>query len=553
VRSPVRSQIVERSPGKIDGNDSCPNWKRLVQPHTTVIYQIDPYLFRDSEGHGWGTLDGIVEQLDYLQWLGVSHLWLLPFYRNGGRDGGYDVVDHCAIDPRLGDEASFARLVEAARERGIEIIVELVMQHTSELHPWFQAARAGNPAAADCFIWSDDPPADSPAPMFPPIESSVWTWDGYARRYYRHRFYAHEPDLECGRPQVRQEMARVIRYWIDRGACGFRVDAVPYMVERACLADPRDQGLWLLEEMRRAVVAEGCRAPVLIGEADVKADQYHTYLSNDRRLSHLLDFHLNNHLFLALAREDAGEIMRTLAEYGPHADTAQRIAWLRNNDELDLEQLTADERETVLQRFAPEPDMRLYGRGLRRRLAPMFNGNVDALAMVHALLLSLGQVPVLRYGDEVGLGDDLGLPERVAVRVPMQWHDGPGAGFSDRPERAWRQPRADGAYGYRRINVAAQMQEPSLLTRVRELLRIRRQLPQFSHPPRCEMTFPGSVLALRFPGPAHDLLALVNLSSKPVSLQAGLEIESTALSRHFQQGGTPRLNGYGYAWLLLRP
>jgi maltose alpha-D-glucosyltransferase/alpha-amylase len=522
-----------------------------MQPHACAIYQVDPYLFRDSEGHGWGTLDGIVEKLDYLQWLGISHLWLLPFYRHAGRDGGYDVVDHCGIDPRLGDEAAFDRLVAAARERGIAVIVELVMQHTSELHPWFQAARAGNPEAARCYVWADDPPADVPAPMFPPIETGAWTWDGYARRYYRHRFYAHEPDLELAHPPVREEMARIMRYWMARGAAGFRVDAVPYMVERARVADARDDGLWLLEEMRRTA-AQGCAEPLLIGEADVAADQYHTYLVGDRRLSHLLDFHLNNHLFLALAREDAGEIMRTLQAYGPHAASTQRIAWLRNNDELDLEQLAPAEREEVLRRFAPDPDMRLYGRGLRRRLAPMFDGQLDALAMAHALLLSLGQVPVLRYGDEIGLGDDLALPERVAVRVPMQWHDGPGAGFSDRPERAWRRPRAEGPYGYRRINVAAQEHEPSLLTRVRELLRVRRGLPQFSRTPTCEAGWPKPVLALRYPGPPQDLLALVNLSATPVALEQMPAIASTVLSRHFQQGGTPRLSGYGYAWVLPR-
>ncbi len=345
----------------------------------------------------------------------------------------------------------------------------------------------------------------------------------------------------------------MIGYWIDRGACGFRVDAVPYMVERACVANPRDQGLWLLEEMRRAVVAEACQAPVLIGEADVKADQYHTYLSDDRRLSHLLDFHLNNHLFLALARADAGEIMRTLGEYGPHTDTAQRIAWLRNNDELDPEQLTADEREAVLRRFALSRTcsyMAAACGGAWRRCS-------TATRMPWPWCMRCCS----RWARYRCCATATRSGWAMTWRCPSGWRygcrcngtTGQAPASATAPSARGGNSRADGAYGYRRINVAAQMQEPSLLTRVRELLRVRRQLPQFSRPPRCEVTFPGSVLALRFPGPPHDLLALVNLSSKPVSLQAGLEIESTALSRHFHQGGTPRLNGYGYAWLLLRP
>lgn len=520
-------------------------------PNATAIYQIDPYLFRDAEQHGWGTLDGITEKLDYLKWLGISHLWLLPFFRSAGRDGGYDVIDHCAIDPRLGDEAAFARLVSAARARGIGIIVELVMQHTSELHPWFQAARAGDARFARRYIFTDAPPADSPPPMFPPIESSVWTWDGFVRRFYRHRFYAHEPDLEIGEPAVREEIARIMRFRLERGVAGFRVDAISFMVERACHADPRDDGLWLLEELRREAQRQLPR-PVLIGEADVKADRYHTYLSGDRRLTHLLDFHLNNHIFLALARADASEIARTLAEYGPHANASERIVWLRNHDELDLDQLSPDEREEVLQRFAPEARMRIYDRGIHRRLAPMLRGNADALAMAHALLLSLGQPVALRYGDEIGLGEDRELPERLAVRIPMQWHDGPGGGFCDVPELAWRKPRREGPFGYSRINVAAQMHEPSLLTRLREMLRVRRGLPQFNQPPRCQPCSAPGLLALRFAGPPHDLLALVNLSPEPVRMDGPLRIHRTVLSRNFLQGEEPpRLNGYGYAWLLL--
>ncbi|MBN6150192.1 trehalose synthase [Xanthomonas sp. AmX2] len=524
-----------------------------MQPNITAIYQIDPYLFRDSDGHGWGTLDGIASKLDYLESLGISHIWLLPFFRSGGRDGGYDVIDHCRIDPRLGDEAAFDRLVRAARERGIELIVELVMQHTSDLHPWFQGARRGDAALARHYVWAEAPPARSPGPMFPPMEPTIWTWEGDVRRYYRHMFYAHEPDLDLGHAPVRSEMARVMRFWLERGVCGFRVDAAPYMVERARCANPQDDGLWLFEEMRRTASAYRSK-PVLIGEADVKASDYGTYLGAGTRLSHLLDFHLNNHFFLALARADAGEITRTLAEYGSGAPSGTRIAWLRNHDELDLEQLEPHEREEVMERFAPRADMRLYGRGIRRRLAPMLDADPDALAMAHAVLLSLGQVPVLRYGDEIGLGEDLALPERNAVRVPMQWHGGAGAGFTDCPERAWRQPLRDGPFGYARINVAMQERGRSLLNRVRQMLHARRSLPQFCGEPEALELGPSHVLALRFAGNERHLLALVNLSASPTSVDIGAPaaaIEVPMADRIELDGSQLRMRGYGYAWLCV--
>lgn len=283
-----------------------------------AIYQVDPYLFRDSNGRGWGTLDGITEKLDYLQWLGVSHLWLLPFYCNAGRDGGYDVTDHYRIDPRLGDEAAFQRLVDAADARGIGIIVELVMQHSASAHPWFVAAQRGDPAWRRWYLWSDHVPDDGLQPMFPPNEASAWTWDAEAGAFNRHMFYRHEPDLELAHAPVRDELLRVMTFWMQRGVAGFRVDAVPYMVERARHADPRDDGLWLLEEMRATADAQQPGLP-LIGEADVRASRYGDFLCQGRRLSHLLDFHLNNHFFLALARGDASEVARVMAEYGPQA------------------------------------------------------------------------------------------------------------------------------------------------------------------------------------------------------------------------------------------
>ncbi|WP_244755542.1 alpha-amylase family protein [Pseudoxanthomonas helianthi] len=524
-----------------------------MRPHDTVIYQIDPRLFRDANGHGWGTLDGITEKLDYLAWLGATVIWLLPFYRSGDRDGGYDVVDHCAIDPRLGDEASFDRLVRAAERRGLRVVTELVMQHTSDRHPWFQAAQRDRKSPyRDYYIWRDQPEADGSKPIFPPIESGVWRWDAIAGQYYRHRFYAHEPDLELATPQVREEARRIMRHWLDRGVAGFRVDAIPYMVERAARADPEDGGRWLLREMN----AEARRArsdPVLIGEADIAAGEYGTYLDDGRRLTHVLDFHLNNHLFLVLARQDASELARTLAEYGEDAPAARRVAWLRNNDELDLEQLSPEERKEVMDAFAPEPWMQLYHRGIRRRLAPMLDGDPQRISMTHALLFSLGQIPVLRFGDEIGVGDELEFPERESGRTPMQWHAGTHAGFTDGPA-PWRKPIAGGRYGYERLNVRAQRQQnDSLLSRIRRLLHARRHCEALSQAPRIVDVGNRAVFAALFEHNGSRLLALVNVSAdaQRIALPGGsgdFQVE-LASDVDFPDPASARLSAYGYAWL----
>ncbi|WP_141056937.1 alpha-amylase family glycosyl hydrolase [Stenotrophomonas rhizophila] len=526
-----------------------------MAPHSTALYQLDVALFRDGDGNGWGTLGGVTEKLDYLHWLGITHLWLLPTYRNGGRDGGYDVIDHCALDPRIGDFSSFDTLVREAAARGMSVIVELVMQHTSDQHPWFIQARSGDADMSARYIWAKQPPPDGPSPMFPPMEASVWSWDADAARFYQHRFYRHEPDLELANAAVREEMGRIIAFWLDRGVAGFRIDAVPYMVERAALADPRDEGRWLLEQIRAQALTRH-DAPILIGEADVPADQYGDYLCQGRRLSHLLDFHLNNHLFLAFAREDARAITTTLAEYDNDAPARARLAWLRNNDELDLEQLSPAERASVMDRFAPEPGMRIYGRGIRRRLAPMFGHDVDALAMAHAVLMSLGQVPVLRYGDEIGLGDDLDLPERDAVRVPMQWSPGPQAGFSDGPAPPWRAPLASYTRGGAgdRVTVHSQRSDPdSLLCRVRELLQARRSLPWLEQQAEPMDGMPPAVLGLRFRTGDNALVTLVNLGREEhrITLKSDGVLRPIVVRNADLEGNEVILRNYGYAWLLL--
>lgn len=525
----------------------------------TAIYQIDPSLFLDGDGDGRGDLPGVERALEYVKWLGASTLWLLPFYRSPFRDHGYDVTDHLSVDPRFGGIGAFCSLIERAESLGLRVLVELVMQHTSDRHPWFQAARGDrNSPYRDYYIWADEPPDDGLKPIFPGVEDSVWTWDEVAGQYYRHRFYAHEPDLELGNPRVREEMYRIMAYWLRLGVHGFRIDAVPYMIERARKADPRDDGLWLLKDMRDFAWQRRPGA-VLMGEADVPPGHYDDYFGDCDRLTHLLDFSTNNHLFLSAARGDARPLQRALRQAHQASGRGRLAVWLRNHDELDLEQLSERERAQVLEAFAPEESMRVYGRGIRRRLAPMMDGDPARLAMLHALLLSLPGTPVLRYGDEIGMGENLRLRERRAVRTPMQWHGGHNGGFSDAPAEALPvQPIGDGPYGYPVVNVQAQRwRHGSLLERVRGLVQTRVALREMLGQWRPVRHDSRRVFALRYDEPASGsaVFCFANLTAEALAVTVD-EPDAGTLEDVACDGPYPAptlaplaLRGYGYRWL----
>jgi maltose alpha-D-glucosyltransferase/alpha-amylase len=542
----------------------APHWYR-----NAVVYQIDPALFRDADADGWGDLRGITQRLDYLRGLGVTCVWLMPFYLSPHKDGGYDVADHLQIDPRFGDVADFVALLEKAEELGLQVLVELVMQHTSDQHRWFQQARRdrGSPYR-DYYIWSDTPDAPNAGlqPAFPPVESALWTWDEMAQQYYRHVFYTHEPDLNLANAQVREELYRVMRYWLRLGVSGFRIDAAPFMVEQARLADPRDGGFWLLKDMHDFMVLRRPGA-VLMGEVNVPPQQFGEYFGpGGERLTLLLNFWINMHLFLALARDSAEPLLRALAQQPEAPQPARYAIWIRNHDELDLGRLTEAERNEVMQAFAPQPDMRAYNRGIRRRLAPMLKGDARRLALVHAILFSLPGTPIIRYGEEIGMGEDLSLPERLAVRTPMQWSDARNAGFSDftgPPGPAAPAAISGGDFGYERVNVFAQRAgDDSLLTRTGEMARLRQGLQELGHG-RCRAAAVDrpEVLALRHDGDATTVLMLANLAQQPLEVEVGdgdlhglVDLLSDAPYEAPAPGRPMRvkLNGSGYRWMCRR-
>ena len=531
----------------------------------TIIYSVDPFHFQDGNGDGIGDLPGVIKRLPYLRSLGVTCLWLAPFYPTPMRDGGYDVSDYLSVDPRFGTLSDVAELFEAAEDLGIRVMVELIVHHTSDQHPWFQEARRDkNSRYRDFYVWADEPAPTEHKPIFPTVEDSVWRWDEEAGQYYRHIFYRHQPDLNMANPAVREEIRRVMAFWLRMGVAGFRVDAASHMIEGAREDDPREDGFWFLEELHDYVRAWR-RDGVLFGEVDVPPQEYEKYFGEGRRLTLVSNFWLNNYLYLALARGKAEPLCRALNEQPKAPPNAEYVVWVRNHDELDLERLTDKEREEVLQRFAPHENMRIYHRGIRRRIAPMLDGNIDWIALAHAVVMSMPGVPILRYGDEIGMGDDLSLKERLAVRTAMQWSDEENAGFSNAPPEDLACPLiSEGQYSYKQVNVYHQMlDERSLLSRLGKMIRTRIGLPALgSGQYRVLEADHPAVLAVQHDtdDPGDTVVCLANMSDELVHVR----VHDMAAERFVDvlcdgpydsretQSGAVTLHPYGYRWLLRR-
>ncbi|EOV9703320.1 alpha-amylase family protein [Cronobacter dublinensis] len=525
-----------------------------------VIYQIDPTRFFDSNADGWGDLRGIVEKLDYVESLGATAIWLTPFYLSPRRDNGYDVENHTEPDPRIGSLEDVEWLIAEAGKRDIRVIIELVAQHTSDTHNWFLEARKGrdNPFH-DFYLWRDAPGPDEPAPMFPTVEPHIWRFDEQAQRYYRHLFYHHEPDLNLRHPDVIQAIDRVLRFWAEKGVAGFRVDAASHMVEQASLPGDRESGYRLFNHFYD-LLTEDHPDMILLGEVDVNVSEFKDFFGGGKRLTTLLNFWINKNTLLALAREEAAPLVKALNELPMPPANGGYCFWLRNHDELDLEDLAPEDYDFVMEKYAPDPDMRIYGRGIRRRLAPMLNGDERQQAMAHALLFSLPGTPVVRYGAEIGMGDLLSQPEREAVRTPMQWHAGPGAGFSACDPARFVEPLiTDGPFRYETINVEEQeAREGSLLHRIRAIIAVWRTLPEICYQHFHPFTVrEKGVFAVRYQNNNVATLMLTNLSREPVTVDLG-ELDLTDAREILADDDYPpvacelRINGYGYRWLRVR-
>ena len=447
-----------------------------------VFYEVHVKAFLDGDGNGVGDFAGLTAKLDYLHDLGVDCLWILPMYPSPLRDDGYDIADFYGIHPSYGSVEDFQKFLDAAHERGLRVIADLVMNHTSDAHPWFQAARADRASPMrDYYVWSDsDRKYREARIIFTDTEKSNWTFDPVAKQYYWHRFFSHQPDLNYDNPAVKKAMLDVMRFWLDRGLDGFRCDAVPYLIERegtSCENLPETHAI--LKDLRRVIDAEYSER-VLLAEANQWPEDVRPYFGDGDEFHMAFHFPLMPRLYMGVRREDRLPITDIFTHTPSIPSACQWCLFLRNHDELTLEMVTDLERQYMWDEYAKDSRARI-NLGIRRRLAPLLDGDRRRIELMIGLLMSLPGSPILYYGDEIGMGDNVYLGDRNSVRTPMQWSGGVNAGFSTAdPEQLWLPLVSNAIFGYQAVNVESQQRNPtSLLNWLRRLIEVRRQARVF--------------------------------------------------------------------------
>jgi len=460
-----------------DASRSDPHWYKRA-----VFYEVLIRGFADANGDGTGDIRGLIDKLDYLQWLGVDCIWLLPIYSSPLRDGGYDISDYLTVLPEFGTIGDFVELVDAAHARGIRIIADLVMNHTSDAHPWFQSSRSDpNGPHGDWYVWSDTDEKYADARIiFIDTEKSNWTWDPVRQQYYWHRFFSHQPDLNYENPAVQDTMIEALRFWLDLGIDGFRLDAVPYLFEEeGTNCENLKPTHEYLKRVRREIDAAYADR-VLLAEANQWPSDVVEYFGDDDECQMAFHFPLMPRLFMAVRRESRYPISEILAQTPAIPPNCQWGIFLRNHDELTLEMVTDEERDYMYAEYAKDPRMKANV-GIRRRLAPLLDNSRDQIELFTTLLLSLPGSPVLYYGDEIGMGDNIYLGDRDGVRTPMHWTIDRNAGFSQADyARLYLPVLQDPVYGYQAINVEAQTRNgASLLWWTKRMIEVRKQHPVF--------------------------------------------------------------------------
>ncbi|MGH9466370.1 MAG: maltose alpha-D-glucosyltransferase [Terriglobales bacterium] len=453
-----------------------------------VIYEVPVRAFADWNGDGIGDLRGLIDKLDYLQWLGVDCLWLLPFYPSPLRDDGYDISDFRSVEADYGTLEDFRELLEEAHTRGMRVLADLVLNHTSDQHPWFQQARSSPDSPyRNWYVWSEDPHRYEQARIiFTDTEVSNWTWDPVANAYFWHRFYSHQPDLNYDEPAVRQAVLDVVFYWLDLGLDGFRCDAVPYLFEREqTICENLPETHAFLQELRRQVDARYGGDRILLAEANQWPSdvvQYFGQTTPQQPPEFHMAFHfpLMPRLFMAVRQETRRPIVDILAQTPTIPENCQWGLFLRNHDELTLEMCTDEERDYMYYEYAREPRMKL-NLGIRRRLAPIVDNSRREIELMNVVLFSMPGTPIVYYGDEIGMGDNIYLSDRNGVRTPMQWNVDRNGGFSKAPtERLYAPPIQNPVYSFQAVNVERQFQDPnSLLNWMKALIQLRHKNPIF--------------------------------------------------------------------------
>lgn len=527
-----------------------------------IIYELNVDSFMDGNGDGWGDFEGLVRRLDYIESLGVDAIWIGPFQASPDRDNGYDIADFYSVDKRYGSNGDFVELMQHAQSRGIRVLIDLVVNHTSDRCEWFQEARK-DPASKyrDWYIWSKKRPKNwNKGMVFPGVQRSTWTRDPEAGLYYYHRFYDFQPDLNMDNPDVRTEVRRIMGFWLQLGVSGFRVDAVPFVLEGSPDATGRrpPEHFEYLQQMRSFLDWRTAGA-IMLGEANVLPTQHKKYFGTHGDGLHMMfNFYVNQYLFYALASADVRPLKKALLATRDLPPTAQWVHFLRNHDELDLGRLTDEQRQCVFEQFGRDPAMQLYGRGIRRRLAPML-GERARLELAYSAMLSLPGTPVVRYGDEIGMGDDLRLKERECARTPMQWSGETHGGFTtaDRPVRP---VISEGPYGCEEVNVEKQRRDgSSLLNWMTEMIRVRKACPEIGWGDWSAIaTGSPRVLGLCYEWRGNSVVVLHNFSSQPQEARfrlknpAAVQLTNLLVNEevHADPDGMHRvaLEAYGYRW-----
>jgi maltose alpha-D-glucosyltransferase / alpha-amylase len=442
-----------------------------------VFYEVYVRAFKDSNGDGFGDLRGLMQKLDYLRDLGIDCIWLTPIFPSPLKDDGYDVADFCRIADAYGTLDDFEALLEAAHNRGIRVMLDFVMNHTSDQHPWFQSARLDPQSPfRNYYVWSDDPKRFSQARIiFLDVETSNWAWDEASQQFYWHRFYSSQPDLNYDNPKVQEEMLSVARFWLSRGLDGLRADAVPYLFERENTNCENLPETHVYLKRLRAEIQRDFPGRLLLCEANQMPEDVRQYFGEGDEFNMGFHFPVMPRMYMALAKGDARALRQILEQTPPIPSECQWCTFLRNHDELTLEMVSEEERQWMWDRYAPEPRMR-SNLGIRRRLAPLMDNDIGKIKLMYSMLFTLPGSPIIYYGDEIGMGDNIWLPDRNGVRTPMQWDAGANAGFSEGPsERLYSPVVASDAFGASQVNVAAQQRDPaSLWNAVRLMLWTRK-------------------------------------------------------------------------------
>jgi maltose alpha-D-glucosyltransferase / alpha-amylase len=524
-----------------------------------VLYQVYVRAFSDSNQDGHGDLQGVTNNLDYIKELGVNCIWLMPTYPSPLKDDGYDIADFYGVHPDFGNLDDFKTLIAEAHKRGLKIITDLVINHTSDMHAWFQAARADkNSPYREYYVWSDtDQKYKDARIIFIDTEPSNWTWDEMAGQYFWHRFYASQPDLNYDSPALRKEMLQVQRFWLDLGVDGFRVDAVPYLIEREgtnCENLPETHEI--LKDMRR-VIDEEYPDRILLCEANQWPKDVLPYFGNNDEFHMAFNFPLMPRIYMALYDEDKSPIVWAVENTPEIPQGTQWCTFLRNHDELTLEMVSEEERQHMWKAYAPDPKMRL-NLGIRRRLAPLLNNNPEKIRLANALLFSLPGSPVIYYGDEIGMGDNIDLFDRNGVRTPMQWNNNKNAGFSN-ADQLYAPVIASADFNAAKVNVAAQKNDPgSLWTTIKGMIELRKQHPVFATG-SFEYLHTGSdqIFAFLRKNENEIILVVNNLSAKKQEVSLKLpfryELLTDMLSKNVYKMNNDELllslEPYTYLWL----